>query len=293
MKIPESKAMISNPVQANHQKIAWAALAGLLILRIPFLAFLQLFQVRRIWIDPVWQTGTYLLIVFLVWWERKKLADFHIDLFVIMLIVLLKPLQTLILNYWGYNDMMAFPKPLSLVIWGAAIVLALLVWKDRSLFPRMQKYSIAWFVIGLLAGLGTAILLGYHWSIMFEKTTGSVFLFSKSTISAIGVNFLFQMGMAAISEEPVFRGFLWGYLHKLHWTDPKIWLFQTVLFTFAHIYALNVFPVSFWVIVPVASLVLGLLVWRTRTLASSIAAHGIINAAGSVIGNLIAVYRLG
>lgn len=279
----------------KHQQIAWLVLAGLLILRIPFLAFIELLQLQWLWVDPVWQVGTYLLTTFLIWWERDRLADFHIDSSAIVIIVLFKPLQTIILRYWGYDDLLTFPKPFSLVIWGIALVFVIVIWKDRSSLPKFQKSSLFWFGGGILAGLGTAILLGYPWSFMYIGETASftspLTLFSNLTSPAIAVSFAYQIGMAAVSEEPVFRGFLWGYLRKLGWNDIWILFFQAALFTFAHIYALRVFPISFWIIVPVISLVLGLIVWRSRTITSSMAAHGMINATGSIIANLIAWYR--
>jgi membrane protease YdiL (CAAX protease family) len=58
----------------------------------------------------------------------------------------------------------------------------------------------------------------------------------------------------------------------------------------AHLYYINTYPISFWVIVPVCSLVLGCLVWRSRTIASSMVAHATINALGFTAGYLIATF---
>jgi len=277
----------------RYHQVFLLTLIALLILRIPFLAGMRFFNIQWAWTDTVYQIGTYLLTTFLIWWERDRLADFHIDLSAIVIIVLLKPLQTFI--HSGYDDKLVFPKPLSLVILGIAIVFVIAIWKHRSSLPKFQKSSFLWLGIGILAGLGTAIALGYPWSFMYTSEsasfTGPLTLFSNLTSSTIVVSFAYQMGMAAVSEEPVFRGFLWGYLRKLGWKDIKILFFQAALFTFAHIYALTGFPISFWIIVPVVSLILGLLVWRSRTITSSMAAHGMINATGSIIGNLIALYR--
>jgi membrane protease YdiL (CAAX protease family) len=90
---------------------------------------------------------------------------------------------------------------------------------------------------------------------------------------------------AGIAEEPFFRGFLWGSLRKLGLKDVWIWLIQAGLFWLGHTYALvNGAPWSFFFIVPVGGLVLGLLVWRSRSIAVSMAAHGLANGVGQIIG---------
>jgi membrane protease YdiL (CAAX protease family) len=102
----------------------------------------------------------------------------------------------------------------------------------------------------------------------------------------------YQLGYAAVAEEPLFRGFLWGYLRKAGWKDVWIWLFQTGLFMLAHIYYINQLPISFWIIVPVSTLVLGALAWRSKTISASMGAHTMMNASGYTIGTIIATLRM-
>jgi membrane protease YdiL (CAAX protease family) len=83
--------------------------------------------------------------------------------------------------------------------------------------------------------------------------------------------------MAGIGKEPFFRGFLWGSLRKTGLKDIWIWLAQAGLFWLGHAYALLYTPFSFWLIVPVGGLVLGLLAWRSRSIAPSMVAHGLAN----------------
>ncbi len=106
-----------------------------------------------------------------------------------------------------------------------------------------------------------------------------------------GIGLGYQTGYAAVSEEPLFRGFLWGYLRKGGWSDGWICLFQAGLFMLGHIYYLNSLPISFWIIVPTGGLVLGWLAWRSRSIATSISAHATLNALGYSIDYLIALAR--
>jgi membrane protease YdiL (CAAX protease family) len=106
------------------------------------------------------------------------------------------------------------------------------------------------------------------------------------------LNFFYQLGYAAVTEEPLFRAFLWGYLHKASWKTIWIWLFQAGLFMAGHIYYITRLPISFWFIVPTGGLILGALVWRSKTISSSLAAHATVNALASTMAYIIASFRV-
>ena len=99
-----------------------------------------------------------------------------------------------------------------------------------------------------------------------------------------------HLGYAAATEEPLFRGFLWGHLRLAGWREGWIWLFQALLFMLGHIYYLPQLPVSFWVIVPLGGLIQGLLVWKSRTIVASMAAHGLSNVLSITAARIIAPY---
>jgi membrane protease YdiL (CAAX protease family) len=273
----------------KHNMVAALLLGGLLFLRIALLGIVGCF-IKSVWVDASFQTGTYLLTAILICWERERLEDFHIDGLALWLIILFKPLQTLILVLLSRNHPLAFPNPLCFFIWGIAIGLALSLRSSKSILPQYNKSSFRWFGIGALAGMATAILLGYPLSLQIDKSritqrpeVISVFF------SSIPV-FLYQIGYAAVSEEPLFRGFLWGYLRKLKWKEAWIWLFQAGLFSLAHIYYINKYPYSFWIVVPVGALVMGFMAWCSRSISTSMATHGALNTLGVRIATIIAYY---
>jgi membrane protease YdiL (CAAX protease family) len=101
--------------------------------------------------------------------------------------------------------------------------------------------------------------------------------------------FFYQLGYVAVTEEALFRGFLWGYLQKAGWKNIWIWLFQAGLFMLGHIYYIDKNPLLFWVIVPISALVMGVLVWRSKTISSSLAAHATLNTFGYAIGYIISL----
>ncbi len=274
----------------THAIVAGSLLAALLILRLLFLGGGGILWENNAWLEPVYQIGTYFFTACLIWWERDRLVEFHIDKLALAIIILFKPVQTLMLGFWwGSVPILAFPKWPSLLIWLIALGLVLALWPSRALLPKLSKSSFRWLGIGIVVGLLVVLLLGYPMSLQIDKSQihGNINILAAFSSPAL-IGFLYQLGYAAVSEEPLFRGFLWGYLQKLRWKGVWIWLFQAGLFMLGHIYYINEFPISFWIIVPVVSLVLGGLAWKSKTIASSLAAHATMNALGYTVGYIIA-----
>lgn len=267
--------------QKTHKIVAWCLLGGLLFLRIPFLMGLRIFA-RSEWIETIFQIGTYLLTACLIYFERKRLADFHIDKLGLIIIILIKPIQTIILSIWKYDSQLTFPNYPSLLIWLIAIFLAIALWRDRKALPKFTYASLGWLGMGVAVGLGMTLLLIYPGSLTIEKSIIPNQFNAASGYRNPFVFMVYQLGYAAISEEPLFRGFLWGYLQKSKWKNVWIWLFQAGLFTFAHLYYFKTSPFSFWVVVPVGALTQGAIAWRSKTITSSMAAHAVGNALGFV-----------
>jgi membrane protease YdiL (CAAX protease family) len=273
----------------KHSIVAWLLLAVLLFLRFPILGFGEMLWGQRDWLDPVYQVGTYFFTAALIWWERGRLADFHIDGLALAIIILFKPVQTLILCYLKMSSApLAFQNWPSLLVWAIALGLVFLLWRDRACLPPLSKRSFAWVGIGLLVGLLEVLLMGYPMSLQVEGFRVSSFSSLGFILRRAPVEFTFQLGYAAVSEEPLFRGFLWGYLLKLGWKGVWIWLFQAALFMLGHIYYAGDLPISFWLLVPVAALVLGAMAWKSKTISSSMAAHATMNSLGYLVGSLIA-----
>jgi membrane protease YdiL (CAAX protease family) len=275
----------------RHQIVAWALLAGLLFLRLPFLGGIALFASPN-WLDPTFQIGTYLLTACLIWWERDRLVDFHIDKLALSIIILFKPIQTIILVIWDFNYLpLAFPNLPSLAFWVISLGLFLAIWLSHAHLPKLSRLSSRWFGVGILVGFISTLIMAYPMSldiarsqIHFEPNIWVILLEAPR-------DFFYQLGYAAVSEEPLFRAFLWGYLHKAGWKTVWIWLFQAGLFMLGHIYYIPKYPFLFWLIVPLSGLILGALIWRSKTISSSLAAHATMNALGHAIGYVVASFR--
>ena len=88
------------------------------------------------------------------------------------------------------------------------------------------------------------------------------------------------------SEEPLFRGFLWGRLRARGWKESRICLFQALLFAVGHVYYVGTANISAFLVVPLGALIFGLSAWRTRSIGTSMIAHGITNAFGNTLANV-------
>jgi len=281
-------------VKKAHRRISLILLAGLLFLRLPMLAGVIYFsKTPPAWLPPTFEITTYLLTALLLWWEKDSLADFHIDKLAITIIILFKPIQTIILALWRFDEnALAFPKMPSLAIWVIAVGLAIAFKISRLKLPKIQATNFRWFGAGALTGIGIAILLAYPMSLQIDRSDLNARPELLPILVMVVQDFVYQLGFAAVAEEPLFRGFLWGYLRQFGWKERWIWLFQAGLFTLGHIYYLNKAPISFWLMVPTSALVFGLMAWRSRSIATSMAVHGAVNAFGYTAGYIVAFYRL-
>jgi membrane protease YdiL (CAAX protease family) len=272
----------------RHKLVAWILLGGLLFLRIPFLMGLRILA-PALWIETVFEVGTYLLTACLIYWEREHLTDFHIDKLALIMIILFKPVQTIMLIILGHKDRpLALPNLPGIAIWVIAFGLVVALWPSRKILPKFSIASLGWVGIGLVAGLLTTIILAYPGSFTISY---SPFVLPR-LLKDLPISFFTQIGYAAVSEEPLFRGFLWGFLLKCGWKNKWIWLFQAGLFMLSHFYYFNRYPFSFWILVPFCALVFGAVAWRSKTIAASMAAHAFSNSLGELSWFFVASLRM-
>ncbi len=262
-----------------RRRFGWLALILLLLFRIPF-SVLMTYQSTSIvgWAPAIYHLVTYVLTAFLIWWERDDLAVMHIDALSLALILLFKPAQTLILRFWGIDTPLTFPHPASLLIWATAITLAIGLLSSAHKPSPLTASAGAWLSAGLLAGL---IISAASALDAFRHAQNLVPL--PSVTASTGMAFLYQLGFAAVAEEPLFRGFLWGYLRRLGWREAWIWLIQTLLFMLAHLYFIDALHFQFWILIPGSALVFGLFAWRSRSIAPGMLAHAAINSGAYIL----------
>ena len=257
----------------SNGRITLILMVGLLVLRIFFLNFFFFYR-YTIWVEFFYVIGTYALFAVLIYREREKLLDFHLDgpsLFLIISLPIFLGVSSILALFLQELEPNVQLGSLSAVFNGCAATALYLGVRKQVRMPDIRSKHVVWCVAGILAGIIFAGLEAYFKGAQL-KVGGEASIFSYFLV-ALSVNF-FQ---ASIFEEPLFRGFLWGYLFKLVKDEKKVLLLQMLLFWVAHIKYIGA-PATFWISVPLSGLLLGLLVWRSRSLTTSMFAHAAMNA---------------
>jgi membrane protease YdiL (CAAX protease family) len=262
-----------------HKKaIFWTALSALLFLRIPLASWTEyLWPATSAWVEPVYEVLTYLLIVFLIWWERQELAWHHLDFWAVLIVLFFKPLSVLLLPVMGNpGHPLALPHLPGILILIIALILGGLIVGKKINIGKPDAKVLLWFLLGSLAGIALQVLYG----ILMIRWLNFPVPPDPGPIAWLAP--FYQLGYAAVSEEPLFRGFLWGGLRNMRVKEGWILLIQALLFAIAHIHLLKtVSPALFFGITFLNALFFGLVAWRSRSLAASMGMHGFAN--GSVL----------
>lgn len=245
--------------EKKHNVIGLTLLGALLFLRFPFLVTAEILFTNEIqisfWVYIIFTSGTYILTAFLIWWERERLKAYWIDL--------ATAITFLCQNFYF-------------------IVGGLLFWKmkrSHAWFPTPPGRVWRWGLIGMILAIGVNLLL-MTLNLFPQQSRGN----DRPDLFFLAFAFFIQTTNAAVWEEPLFRGFLWGYLRQARWPNMVIWIFQALLFTTGHIYYLKdeaLFPWFVRMFLP--SLIIGLIAWRAKSIFASMLTHGMFNASGDML----------
>ncbi len=278
-------------MKKKHLIVSYILLSILLFLRFIILAVIGGFT-RSGWTSITYEAGTYFFTALLIVWERKRLTEFNMDSIAVIFFIALKPIETLLPIGHSNKSLLLFYRPAGIFIWCISIALVIFLYRDNYRTEPVTRKKLLWLLMAFIIGLILAISSGFALSYQIEKS--QMFSMNPGLIIVLNVvSIIYQAGYAGVSEEPLFRGFLWGYLLKLGWKNIWILLFQAGLFMLAHIYYLTSHPISFFLIVPIGGLVMGLTAWKSKSISTSIIVHGTGNGLGYQIGQLIRNLRLG
>jgi membrane protease YdiL (CAAX protease family) len=250
------KRLLSPFSRFSHTIIGLLLLSGLLFLRIPYITIvITLYTSPPEWVYLSYTIGTYILTAMLIWWERKRLQIFWFDLGSALIFLCQK---------------FMFPVGIGLFV---------AMHRSKARFPAPPSGLLRWTLIGALLAILFEIFITLA-NLNPPQERG----FDPATLAFLFPAVLTQMINAAVWEEPLFRGFLWGYLRLARWQNVWIWLFQAGLFTLSHVYYLREEPVGPWLIrMLIPSLLLGLIAWRASSIVASMIAHGFLNATGDLL----------
>lgn len=266
------------PQSKRVKVIFFSLMLGLLLLRFPFIISLVygIIPIPKEIGTYIFYGGTYLMAAIMIFLKRDSLADYNIGL-ASLVIFMISPFVQLPCQYFAMETIQ--PDLWVRLAASVGLFMALLITRPK-LRKRSFKELLLWLIVAIVVGIGIGVLTGTISSLQTITRSPE----HPSALLVINLFFI-QLGNAAAMEEPLFRGFLWGFLKQLHWKDCWIWLFQAALFWLGHIYYLGVANMSFWIIVPLGALILGLVVWRSKSIGTSMIVHGLFNSISDIVAH--------
>lgn len=209
-----------------------------------------------------WYNGiSYILTSTIVWLNRHRLAALNIDRPFMAALVFGGAFY--VFRETPYNIGALVGITAGLVYW--AYITNQFVFKNSVPYPR----ETGWLILFL-------ILLALVPVLIFPSTVQTPLRFQIFSSTFIGT--LQAYLVLNVFEEVLFRGALWAYLRSHGLSERVVFAVQAILFWFAHHRSLFLGkPYVFWVAVPCAAILLGLLAWRSKSLTPSLMGHFLFN----------------
>jgi len=209
---------------------------------------------------------SYVLIIVTLLVEKENLEVFNIDNATILILIFIGIFRVkLKIPYEEYYRMIC--NFLSIIIF----IYSVANWK------KIPKTKLKWVLVGVLS-FTIAFPLAIIQSAYIENL-GSNSLFTTKPIVYVVSNFLFALTFVAPFEELIMRGVLWGQLRKWNISENKIIWIQGITFWLLHGYQI-ITPISFFVVLPIITIVFSILVKYSKQLFPSIMSHVLINTFG-------------
>jgi membrane protease YdiL (CAAX protease family) len=210
----------------------------------------------------------YICILILLWFSRDNLEQYHMDRAAIIALILTGIFRSRL------NEPYDLIMRLILIV--LTVIIVLLAIKSWQYIP-VNKW--AWVGIAILSGVAVIPLA------VVESLQPDRYL-SITIGPGLGVfivrRILFYLSFVAVFEEMAFRGILWGFLRGIGLKDGKIFWVQALLFWLGHLYRV-INPITFFITIPVATIIYSLLAYRSRQVFPSIVSHTIVDTFGPLL----------
>jgi membrane protease YdiL (CAAX protease family) len=260
--------VIVSRIKKKNFNIAVLVFIALLILR--FFPY-NILEIQAKSIRNIYYNGTYILTAIFIFIEREKLKDFYIDTISISIFII-SPIASAIFNrYYSkqFNQLSNIDYPTVIIFTGIILAIALIV------SPTKINKRIGKVVFWIIAAAITGLILSRLQKILEPRFFGGSYT-TPSGLALINM-LLANLNRASIMEEPLFRGFLCGYLRILGIKERWILLIQAFIFTFSHYGVLgNNDAAVIFIFIFVWGLVYGFFSSISKSIAPSMVVHGLI-----------------
>lgn len=263
--------MKNETIFSGRRAAPWL-LAALLILRFPVLMLGSMAPDGGTAPLAAYLVGTQLCTALLFWLLRDRLDRCFVTLPALILF-LLSPL-------FAWQGGMEDP-----TVWLRALVCAALAW---GLWRRRAQVRLV-PVRGLAKNLLLTAALVAAGAVLFAWVRGFKGGGEAPTVDSFWRGFCYQMAFAAVLEEPLFRAFLPALLESRGLRPAGAVLVTAGLFWLGHLYYMGT-GANFWVVIPLASLLLGFAARRTGSVGWSMGAHALLNTLGDIFQHALRLF---
>ena len=207
------------------------------------------------WTYLPWLLGSLPLIAAVLFLNRNELDRLNIDRSFVAIFLACE--IVVVLECFGLGLIAGL---LATAVW-LLVLIALL--RNRFAFGGSGA-NLAWaYLVIVIIFVGVLLIRSPTWNL--ARTGQSILFFFGDSIPD------------AMIEEVVFRGMLWMFLFSLGWKRTAVFWVQAAIFWLAHFDRIVADPVFFWFGIPIASVVLGYIVLRSKCIGPSTVAHILIN----------------
>jgi membrane protease YdiL (CAAX protease family) len=225
------------------------------------------------WVIQILVSCVYIVLGLYILVGSASTKDSNIDLLSVFLLILFGT----VFHFDEIADT-ALSILFKMVFWFISSLLVIKIVRGEILLTPPSNDSIVWVSIGLVSGILLAVLLAYITVNKPDFQMGHVDISQYTSLNFIVRYIAYQCSNIAIPEEFAFRGLLWGYLRGLlNGDENKASLIQGLIFWFLHFDRIFLSPMSFWIIIPISTLLLTLLGRFSRSVSASVAAHTVLN----------------
>lgn len=212
----------------------------------------------------------YLVLGAIILIEIRDLGEFHIDKFTITTFIL----SSFLRQRSGIIGDEFFLIFIALV--GVSIIFALIIVKPKIVGTNI-RWTLASITIGIIAIIVITLL-----ELFFRESWQLTPPFAGNLTATVISHIVRQFSLGALTEEILFRGFLWGYLRRRNWAETQICWAQGALFWLMH-FSRVITPFTFFFTIPLLALISSILTFRTKQLFPAILFHTVINVLSALL----------
>jgi hypothetical protein len=208
--------------------------------------------------------GSYLCVIFILWYEKKDTEDYNLDSASAYLLVIMGIFRSNI----GVPGEILY----RIIIIILSFILLAAIRREPYKLPGTNLRSI------LICMVFCSLILPLSLIDSFSAGKYLAYTFTPSTLLAdISQKVFFTLSFISPIEEIMYRAILWGYLRKRGWGEGKIFWCQALLFWLMHLYQIGT-PITFFIVLPVAILIQSYLVRRSKQIFPAIIFHTAVDA---------------